>query len=109
MVKAKHLAPEAPSYLSEGLRQRYDELAPKLSAAGILSESNRDLLAKYVLAENEYLQVSGFVLAAIRAKDADEANKWLTAQDRLTKQILSLGTELGLTPSSRQSRGLPAI
>ena len=38
--------------------------------------------------------------------DADDAPKWVQAQDRLTKQILALGSELGITPSARRARGL---
>lgn len=100
--------PEAPSYLSGALRERFDALAGDLAAAGILDGRSRDLLAKYVLAENEYLQVSNHVQTALRAPDADAAGKWLTAQDKLTKQILTLGNELGLTPTGRRSWGLPS-
>ncbi|MBR2583470.1 MAG: hypothetical protein IKD61_08760, partial [Oscillospiraceae bacterium] len=59
-------------------------------------------------AENEYLRVSELVQDAIRVGDAEDSNKWLAAQDRLTKQILSLGDELGLNPSTRRARGLIA-
>lgn len=99
-------APECPAYLAGALRERWDQLAPKLAASGMLEDSNADLLAKYILAENEYLRVSGFVQDALNVKDGDEANKWLAAQDRLTKQILALGGELGLTPRSRRARGI---
>lgn len=95
-----------PVYLSGSLRDRWDQLAPALAAAGVLDGYNGDLLAKYILAENEYLRVSGFVQAALNDKDGDEANKWLSAQDRLTKQILVLGGELGITPISRRARGI---
>ena len=46
--------------------------------------------------------------AAISRGDPDDSNKWLAAQDRLTKQILTLGDELGLTPKARKARGLIA-
>lgn len=105
---AKALAvPEAPGYLSPKLAQRFEALAPALAAAGILDNNSRDLLAKYVLAENEYLQVSNHVQEALRDGDPEAAGKWLAAQDKLTRQILSLGNELGLTPASRRSWGLP--
>ena len=106
---AKKLSvPEAPEYLSGALRSKFNALAIDLAAVGILDERSRDLLAKYVLAENEYLQVSNHVQTALRDADADEAGKWLTAQDKLTKQILSLGNELGLTPTGRRSWALPS-
>jgi len=45
---------------------------------------------------------------ALKDGDAEETSKWLAAQDRLTKQILTLGDELGLTPKARKARGLIA-
>ena len=97
-----------PAYLSGTLRDRWDHLAPALVAMGTLDPLNADLAAKYILAENEYLRVSNLVQAAISRGDPEDSNKWLAAQDRLTKQILSLGDELGLNPSTRRARGLIA-
>lgn len=97
-----------PAYLDGTLRQRWEALAPQLSAMGTLDELNADLAAKYILAENEYLRVSNLVQGAISRGDPDDSNKWLAAQDRLTKQILTLGDELGLTPKARKARGLIA-
>ena len=97
-----------PVYLAGTLRERWEQLAPKLSKMGTLDALNADLAAKYILAENEYLKVSNHVQESIQSGDADAAGKWLAAQDRLTKQILSLGAELGLNPSARRARGLIA-
>ena len=98
--------PACPAYLVGVLRERWELLAPELSAAGSLVDWNVDLLAKYILAENEYLRVSTLVQNAISRGDGDDANKWLVAQDRLTKQILTLGAEFGLTPKSRRAQGI---
>jgi len=97
-----------PGYLVGTLRERWEQLAPELEAMGTLDALNADLAAKYILAENEYLRVSNLVQSAISAGDPEDSNKWLAAQDRLTKQILSLGDELGLTPKARRARGLGA-
>lgn len=97
-----------PAYLAGTLANRWDELAPKLEAMGTLDELNADLAAKYILAENEYLRISNLVQGAISRGDPEDSNKWLAAQDRLTKQILTLGEELGLTPKARKARGLIA-
>lgn len=105
--------PECPAYLGGTLRARWAELAGPLSADGVLDSMTAGLLAKYLLAENEYLKISEHVQLAVNgdpahgiAPDADAAGKWLAAQDRLTKQILALGGELGLTPRSRRARGI---
>lgn len=97
-----------PEYLAGALRERWEQLAPQLQAMGTLDALNADLAAKYILAENEYLRVSNLVQAAISRGDPDDSNKWLAAQDRLTKQILALGEELGLNPKARKARGLIA-
>ena len=107
MAKPATLIP-CPRYLDGTLRERWEQLAPALAAMGTLDELNADLAAKYILAENEYLRISNLVQSAISRGDPEDSNKWLAAQDRLTKQILALGDELGLNPKSRKARGLSA-
>lgn len=101
-------APPCPVYLAGTLRERWAQLAPDLAAFGSLDDLNADLLAKYILAENEYLQISNKVQTGLTSDypDAEEVGKWITAQAKLTKQILELGAELGITPRSRRARGI---
>ena len=107
MAKALQLppVPPAPGWLAGSLRARWDELAPIFWRMGTLSELEVNTLARYILAENNYLQVSNFLQNALAAGDAEDANKWLSAQDRLIKQILTLGEALGLTAEKRKSLG----
>lgn len=97
-----------PAYLRGGLADRWDALAPELTAIGALDALNAETLAKYLLAENEYLRVSELVQRSIGDGDADEAGKWIAAQDRLTRQVLALADALGMTPESRRRKGLKA-
>lgn len=103
---AKPDALPCPAYLAGTLARRWEELAPELQRLGTLDALNADLLGKYILAENEYLRISALVQEAIARADGDDAGKWIAAQDRLTKQILTLGAELGITPTARRIRGL---
>ena len=96
----------APAYLAGALAARWDALAPELQRLGTLDALNTDLLGKYILAENEYLRISQLVQECIARADAEDGGKWIAAQDRLTKQILSLGSELGITPNARRARGI---
>lgn len=98
--------PACPMYLAGSLAARYAQLAPELWKLGTLDALNVDVAGKYILAENEYLKVSALVQEAISNGDGDEAAKWIGVQDKLTKQILALGAELGITPSARRARGL---
>lgn len=95
-----------PAYLVGTLSERWEQLAPELQRMGTLDALNADLAAKYILAENEYLRISSLVQSAISHGDADDAGKWINAQDKLTKQILTLAGELGITPTARKARGL---
>lgn len=100
--------PPAPAYLAAALRERFDELAPDLTQMGVLTRLDADALAKYVVAEHEYLRVTSRAMAAINSGDPTEAERWISVQDRLLRQCLTAGAEFGLTPSGRRSRGLPA-
>lgn len=95
-----------PVYLGGALARRWEELAPELQRLGTLDALNTDIAGKYILAENEYLRVSALVQESIARGDGDEATKWIGVQDKLTKQILQLGSELGITPTARRARGL---
>ena len=95
-----------PVYLAGTLAARWEQLSPELQALGTLDALNADLLGKYILAENEYLKISSLVQECIAKGDAETGGKWIAAQDRLTKQILALGAELGITPKARRARGL---
>jgi P27 family predicted phage terminase small subunit len=95
-----------PGYLGGALARRWEELAPELVKMGTLDALNADLLAKFILAENEYLKISERVQGAINGGDGDEAGKWINAQAKLSGQILKLGAELGITPGARRALGL---
>ena len=98
--------PQQPAYLAGELASRWEQLAPELTRLGTVDNLSADLLGKYILAENEYLRISQLVQECIARGDAEDGGKWIAAQDRLTKQILTLGAELGITPAARRARGI---
>ena len=104
MVKTQK-PPEAPVWLAGSLRERWDELAPVFWQMGTLTELEANLLGRYILAENNYLQASNLLQNALARGDGDDAGKWLAAQDKLIKQILTLGEALGLTAEKRKAMG----
>ena len=97
--------PEAPAWLAGSLLARWAELAPVFWRMGTLSELEAGTLARYILAENNYLKVSDQLQTALNKGDSEEVGKWLTAQDKLIKQILTLGEALGLTDEKRKAMG----
>ena len=97
---------EAPKYLAADLKEKFNKLAVDCEAMGTLTRLDADILAKYVLAENEYLIVSKRLQLALAAGDYQSADRWVNLQEKLTKQCLTLGAELGLTPNARRTKGL---
>lgn len=103
---SKQQQPSAPAWLAGSLRARWQELAPIFYRMGTLSELETGILARFIVAENNYLQVSNLLQQALSAGNGEDANKWLAAQDRLIKQMQALGDSLGLTAEKRKSMGL---
>ena len=97
--------PDAPGYLGGSLLSRWNELAPVFARMGTLTDLEAGILARYLIAENNYLQVSNRLQSALSSGDSDDANKWISAQDKLIKQILTLGEALGLTAEKRKAMG----
>lgn len=97
--------PEAPGWLAGSLKGRWDELAPVFWKMGTLTELEAGILARYIVAENNYLQVSNLLQTSLSHRDGEGANKWLSAQDRLIRQMDTLGERLGLTAEKRKAMG----
>lgn len=97
--------PEAPEWLQGSLLNRWAELAPVFTKMGTLSDLEAGTLARYIVAENNYLQASNLLQTALRNADGEDAAKWVGVQDKLLKQILTLGEALGLTAEKRKAMG----
>ncbi len=97
--------PEAPDYLAGTLLKRWDELAPIFTKMGTLSYLETSILAKYIVAENNYIQASSQLQTAMASANGEDAAKWIGVQDKLLKQILTLGETLGLTAEKRKAMG----
>ena len=97
--------PAPPAWLAGSLRDRWEELAPVFWRMGTLSELETGILARYIVAENNYLQASNMLQQAMARGNGEDANKWLSAQDKLIRQIQSLGEALGLTAEKRKAMG----
>lgn len=97
--------PEAPAWLAGSLRERWAELAPVFWRMGTLSELEVNTLARYILAENNYLMASNRLQAALGNGDGEDAAKWIGVQEKLIKQILTLGEVLGLSAEKRKAMG----
>jgi cytosine/adenosine deaminase-related metal-dependent hydrolase len=74
---------------------------------GILTSLDGDGLARYLIAEHNYLRATKHLFEALAAGTTAEADKWSSIQDRFFRQCRSAGADLGLTVSGRCSLELP--
>lgn len=102
---AKELEP--PSYLTESLAEKFRQLAPILIKMGVLSSLDADGLARYLIAEQNYLRATNRLTKAMNAGNTAEADKWSAMQDRFFRQCRAAGSDLGLTVTGRARLELP--
>lgn len=98
---------EPPKYLTASLSEKFLKLAPALIRMGILSELDGDCLARYLIAESNYLRATNRLTSAMNAGNTAEADKWSSMQDRFFKQCRAAGADLGLTVSGRCRLEIP--
>ena len=96
-----------PDYLPPSLKKKFRALAPLLIRMGILTALDGDGLARYLIAEHNYLHATQQLMDAMKAGTMAEADKWSAIQDRFFRQCRSAGADLGLTVSGRCSLELP--
>ncbi len=98
---------EPPSYLPQSLVAKFRQLAPVLINMGVLTSVDGDCLARYLLAESNYLRATQRLTSAMNTGNTVEADKWSAIQDRFFKQCRAAGGDLGLTVSGRGRLELP--
>lgn len=101
-----HLDP--PSYLPQALTGKFRDLAAVLIRMGTLSAIDADGLARYLLAEANYLRVTNRLTSALNAGNLADADKLASMQDRFFRQCRAAASDLGLTISARCGLELPA-
>ncbi len=98
----------APSWLPASLREDYKTVAKQLIALGIFSDLDADVLGRYLMAQESYLQASDHLGEALDRGDPESVAEWGQIQDRFFKQATTSAKELGLTVSSRCRLVVPA-
>lgn len=90
-----------PKWLPEGLRKDFRAVGKRLIAAGIYTDLDADTLARYLIAQSEYLMATSHVHKAYQERDPEEVEDWSRIQDRHFKQARNCANDLGLTMTSR--------
>lgn len=100
-------AVEPPKYLTGDLVRKFRELAPTLMQMGVLTELDADGLARYLIAERNYLRATNQVTAALNTGNTAEAAQWSAIQDRFFRQCRAAGADFGLSVSARCALVVP--
>lgn len=85
---------DAPAYLPEALRERFEAMAEQLSCHGIDREIVAGCLAQYLVSEQQYLRVTNRLTAAMSRGDEDGAAKWGAQQERSFRQCRAAAATL---------------
>lgn len=92
---------EAPPYLLKAQKEKFYVIAGQLQEWGIMSATDCNALARYVVAVDNYW----YCVKKLRTKEAkalfDIYDEWSDKLDKWDKQCCRLESKLGLTPVDR--------
>jgi len=98
--------PTPPATLPPQLHSKWTELAALCRRLGTLSPCACSTLEQYVMLSWEYEAITPNVVAAIQHGDALSADRWISAQAKLERQLKCLSNRLGLNTQAARARGL---
>lgn len=96
-----------PKWLPEALRKDFRVLGKKLIAVGLYTDLDADTLARYLIAQQQWMRATVEADKALVQKDAEAARDWSAIQDRYFKQARNCANDMGLTVTSRCRLMLP--
>ena len=104
-IKASNDNIKPPSYLNEKLIPHFNYIADQLLDIGIMTNLDCEVLARYIILENQFQQIS----TKLMNLDIDDEDyyKFCTLQDKIFKQVRQVGNDLGLSISSRCKLVIP--
>ncbi len=117
-VKVNYTDIKVPEYLSEREQMEFCKIAEILLNVGIMTELDEDCLARYLIAQTNYVQYTNELRklnkkllelkrADIKRKTMQEIDTYLIYQDRALKQCRACANDLGLSISSRCKLVMP--
>lgn len=98
----------APSYLTKKQRDEFSKIAEQLERLKIIGETDIDALARYIIAQDLYINAVKKLRSKEVRNDPELTESWLKVQERFFKQARASATDLGLTISSRCKLVVPA-
>lgn len=98
----------APAYLTKKQKEEFNRLSDQLRKLKIMGETDVDALARYIVANDFYINVIKQMRKPEVKSDPDRFEAWSKIQERYFKQCRSSANDLGLSISSRCKLVVPA-
>lgn len=98
----------APDYLTQKQKKEFDRISDQLKRLKIMGETDVDALARYIVANDFYINAVKKMRTPAVKNNPDLFEKWAKIQERYFKQCRSSANDLGLSISSRCKLVVPA-
>ena len=99
----------APPYLTKKQKDEFRKIAEQLERLKIIGETDIDALARYIIAQDLYINAVKKLRSKEVRNDPELTESWLRVQERFFKQARASASDLGLTISSRCKLVVPAV
>lgn len=99
----KYKKVEAPNYLTKKQKDEFKKISDKLVDIGIMSELDEDILARYLIAKDNYIHFTKLLKKTLKDDKATitDIKDCAKLQDEALKQCNTCAERLGLTITSR--------
>lgn len=91
----------APTYLTKKQKDEFYRISAQLEKLKIIGETDVDALARYIVANDFYVNAVKQMRKPEVKKDPEKFEAWAKIQERYFKQCRSSANDLGLSISSR--------
>ena len=98
----------APDYLNKKQKEEFYRISEQLQKLNIMGETDVDALARYIVANDFYINAVKQLRKADVKNDPFKFEAWSKIQERYFKQCRSSANDLGLSISSRCKLVVPA-
>ena len=97
-----------PAYLTKKQRDEFRKIAEQLERLKIIGETDIDALARYIIAQDLYINAVKKLRSREVRNDPELTETWIRVQEKFFKQARASASDLGLTISSRCKLVVPA-
>jgi len=98
-----------PDYLNAKEKKEFIHYADQLIALEIFSDLDKETLATYVIAVNEWKKLTGVMRKLDPLEDIQDRRRVALERDRAFKQMMNSASKLGLNISSRCKLVVPKV